>query len=156
MLFALSFVIFFANPLVRLGLHNSCIVRLASIKKQKIQKILFFWCDIPRQLSDWFWFPESEKLKSFQYQQRPPCEHSHLSSTERILVRRKTNTEPWSGSLKRFAFQERNCAMDSCRWPRVKWAPNRSGARRRAAPIKEHTLGKKKIWQSFRILHPCQ
>ena len=32
--------------------------------------------------------------------------------------------EPWSGSLKRFSFQERNYAMDSFHWPRVKRAPN--------------------------------
>ena len=38
----------------------------------------------------------------------PPCEHSHLSSTKRILVCHKTKTKPWSGSLKRFTFQERN------------------------------------------------
>ena len=38
MLFAFSFVIFFANPLVRLGSHRSYIVRLAFIKKEKIQK----------------------------------------------------------------------------------------------------------------------
>ena len=39
MLFAFSFVICFANPLVRLGLHSSCIIRLAFIEKtKKIQK----------------------------------------------------------------------------------------------------------------------
>ena len=47
MLFAFSFVICFANPLVRLGPHRSCIVRLAFIEKQKIQKYgsfgVIFW-----------------------------------------------------------------------------------------------------------------
>ena len=121
-LFSFSFIFCFANPLVRLGPHSSCIVRLAFIEKIENTKILFFWCDILRQRSDWFFIPRA--WKSSWYQQRPPCEHSHLSSTERILVRCKTNTEPWSGSLKRFSFQERNYATDSCRWPRVKWAPN--------------------------------
>ena len=38
MLFSFSFVIFFANPLVRLGPHSSCIVRLAFIKKNRKYK----------------------------------------------------------------------------------------------------------------------
>ena len=60
MLFSLSFVIFFANPLVRLGPHSSCIVRLAFIEKIENTKILFFWCDIVRQQIDWLWFWEKE------------------------------------------------------------------------------------------------
>ena len=44
MLFSLSFVIFFANPLVRLGPHSSCIIRLAFIKNRKYKNIvLLVW-----------------------------------------------------------------------------------------------------------------
>ena len=40
-------------------------------------------------------------------QKSPPLEQSHLSSTEKILVHHKTNTEPWAW-FKILSFQERN------------------------------------------------
>ena len=37
-------VIFFINPLVRIGIHTSCIVRLHSLKIEKYKNIALFVC----------------------------------------------------------------------------------------------------------------
>ena len=83
-------VIFFANPLLEQELILLALLACIHSKIEKYKNIVIL-CVILKQCANSLFY-----LRSKENQQRPPLEQSHLSSTEWILVHRKTNMEPWS------------------------------------------------------------